>query len=900
MAVIYRTDGAWGSGKGTNLAPAEVDGNFYDITQRVTYIEDNPVEPITPIAINIEGGQFTMGLSDGSTLGPITITYPMPLWRGTWAPSVEYNEMDFFTAPDGGLGAVMIGHTSAATFDWGALSGGSPVYQQLVGGSGTTSGISDLIDVALGTQADDDMLVWDGPASLWRNETPTAVVGILPAFGGSTGAAAGAKGVVPAPAAGDDTAGKFLSAGGGWAVPATGSGGSGSLAGLADVSITSPVNLSLLQYNSTDGLWHDASLTELGTGTVGLIETGTGLVGGPITTSGMISLATVPTLNLLANVTGSTAAPAGVSLSTLLDAVIGTERGSVLRRGGTGWTVLAPGADGTFLRSGGPAADITWGTPAGAGTVTTVNSGAGLTGGPITSSGTLSLATVGDNNVLANISGGTAAPGGTALTLLLDHALGATQGMVLYRGATTWAALPAGASGAVLTSGGAAANPSWVSGAGAGTVTNIATGTGLIGGPITTTGTIAFATIANLSVLANISGSTAAPTPSTMSAILDAVFSATRGSVLYRGAAGWAALGAGTAGNVLTTGGAGADPAWAAAAGGASITTSDTPPSSPADGDAWWDSAGGQLYIRYDDGTGSQWVAATNQPGPPGTNANITGLTTGQIPIAGSATSLTSSIPLPLTVAQGGTGATTAAAALTTLGAVAKAGDTMTGTLHLQSNLVLRKATTADSNNIYGNSTGDQTRWVLSLGDSGAESGGNAGTDFNLHRFTDAGGYVGAVLSFSRATGDATIGGNLTITGSTATKPGGGPWVAPSDRSLKSAAAPWHTGLAEVLQLQPIIYRYNNAAWNLEDTDYVGVDAEDAAAIIPEMGRIVSVPADDVVIVDPHAPPGGVPPGHQTVEVAGVEAGPLLWALVNCVKELAARLDQLEKPGGVQ
>jgi len=101
-------------------------------------------------------------------------------------------------------------------------------------------------------------------------------------------------------------------------------------------------------------------------------------------------------------------------------------------------------------------------------------------------------------------------------------------------------------------------------------------------------------------------------------------------------------------------------------------------------------------------------------------------------------------------------------------GIYATGNSTLTGTLHLQpptstANLVLRKATAADSNNIYGNSTGDQPRWVLSLGDSGAESGGNAGTDFGLHRFTDTGAYIGAALQIARATGNATFTGNTTI-----------------------------------------------------------------------------------------------------------------------------------------
>ena len=171
MPVIYRTDGAWGPGKGANLEPAEVDGNFFDIAARVDYIEDNPVAPITPIAISIEGAAFTMGLSNGDVLGPITITYPMPEWRGDWQPTTPYAELDFIVAPDNGLGAVMVPHTSAATFDWAALDGsGNPIYHQLIGASGETTRLVDLTDVAISALADGEVLTWDATTSLWRNE----------------------------------------------------------------------------------------------------------------------------------------------------------------------------------------------------------------------------------------------------------------------------------------------------------------------------------------------------------------------------------------------------------------------------------------------------------------------------------------------------------------------------------------------------------------------------------------------------------------------------------------------------------------------------------------------------------------------------------------------------------
>lgn len=47
-----------------------------------------------------------------------------------------------------------------------------------------------------------------------------------------------------------------------------------------------------------------------------------------------------------------------------------------------------------------------------------------------------------------------------------------------------------------------------------------------------------------------------------LSAAIDAATASTRGGILYRGASGWALLAPGTAGQVLTTNGAGADPSW--------------------------------------------------------------------------------------------------------------------------------------------------------------------------------------------------------------------------------------------------------------------------------------------------------------------------------------------------
>jgi hypothetical protein len=81
------------------------------------------------------------------------------------------------------------------------------------------------------------------------------------------------------------------------------------------------------------------------------------------------------------------------------------------------------------------------------------------------------------------------------------------------------------------------------------------------------TGLITLAAMAAKTILANKTAGVAAPTACTISDILDFVTS-TRGSIIYRGAAGWAALAPGTSGNVLQTNGAGADPTWVTPAAG--------------------------------------------------------------------------------------------------------------------------------------------------------------------------------------------------------------------------------------------------------------------------------------------------------------------------------------------
>lgn len=194
------------------------------------------------------------------------------------------------------------------------------------------------------------------------------------------------------------------------------------------------------------------------------------------------------------------------------------------------------------------------------------------------------LPTMGNNTILSNISGGSSTPLANGLSAIIDSAISNVQGDILYRDTSSWLALAPGTSGQVLTTGGAAANPAWATVTGTGTVTSIATNNGVTGGTITTTGTIGLASITAHTVLANTTGSSAVPTASTPSSILD-IIGSTEGDVLYRGASTWSALAPGTNGQFLQTTGTGSTPQWAAAvtsiataglATGGTITTSGT------------------------------------------------------------------------------------------------------------------------------------------------------------------------------------------------------------------------------------------------------------------------------------------------------------------------------------
>ena len=194
------------------------------------------------------------------------------------------------------------------------------------------------------------------------------------------------------------------------------------------------------------------------------ITAGSGLSGGgDLTANRTIAFASQAAFTILSNNSSASAVPTAVSLSAILDSNIGSTQGEMLFRGSGGWVGLSPGTSGQLLQTKGAGADPAWTTISGVGTVTSVNGSGGttgltLTGGPITSSGTLTL-----GGTLAIANGGTGQTTASAAFNALSP-ITSTGDLIIGNGTNSATRLAIGTSGYVLTSNGTTA--SWAASSG--------------------------------------------------------------------------------------------------------------------------------------------------------------------------------------------------------------------------------------------------------------------------------------------------------------------------------------------------------------------------------------------------------------------------------------------------
>jgi len=111
----------------------------------------------------------------------------------------------------------------------------------------------------------------------------------------------------------------------------------------------------------------------------------------------------------------------------------------------------------------------------------------------------------------------------------------------------------------------------------------------------------------------------------------------------------------------------------------------------------------------------------------------------------------------------------------------------------------------------------------------------------------------------------------LSVNGS-ANKPGGGSWTVFSDIRSKKDIDNYNKGLAEILQLHPVSYKYKEE-FNWGDKTYVGLIAQELEEVVPSMVTEIEVQnINDFKEIDPNE---------------------LTYMLINAVKELKAENDDI-------
>ena len=293
------------------------------------------------------------------------------------------------------------------------------------------------------------------------------------------------------------------------------------------------------------------------------ITAGVGLTGGTITTTGTLAIdqSFSPTWTGNHVFTNSITFAAGQPFNAANLTITSEAAGDILYSTGSAFTKLPIGTAGQVLA-------VTAGLPswiaAPATGVTSITAGTGLTGGVITSTGTIALdltysPTWTGTHTFSNAIVFAAAQTFNAVKLTIPSQ---ATGDVLYASsASAWTRLGVGTDGQVLTL--ASGLPSWITPAPTG-VTSITAGTGLTGGVITSTGTIAI-DLTYSPTWTGVHTFTQAivfAAAQTFNAVNLTITSQATGDVLYASSpSAWSRLGIGTAGQVLTaTGGV---PSWA-------------------------------------------------------------------------------------------------------------------------------------------------------------------------------------------------------------------------------------------------------------------------------------------------------------------------------------------------
>jgi hypothetical protein len=123
-------------------------------------------------------------------------------------------------------------------------------------------------------------------------------------------------------------------------------------------------------------------------------------------------------------------------------------------------------------------------------------------------------------------------------------------------------------------------------------------------------------------------------------------------------------------------------------------------------------------------------------------------------------------------------------------------------------------------------------------------------------------------------------GGNLTITGATATKASGTTWANPSDQRLKDNIRDYVKGTTELMQVRVREWEYNGKGGTTEGMKGLGVIADEVMTVLPSTveNYDAKLNADD----------------EETTAIKKFDATEITWLLVKTVQEQQAVIAQLQ------
>src|SRR5262245_13031771 len=112
MTIVYVTTGAWGTGTGTPNSAAQVDGNFYDVDQRIVALDADLAEGKRIDTVTYTTNSMTFHFTDGSSQ-----VIPLPVatlnYVGDCVNSTPYVRGNLFTSGNGFF-QVLEDHTTPA------------------------------------------------------------------------------------------------------------------------------------------------------------------------------------------------------------------------------------------------------------------------------------------------------------------------------------------------------------------------------------------------------------------------------------------------------------------------------------------------------------------------------------------------------------------------------------------------------------------------------------------------------------------------------------------------------------------------------------------------------------------------------------------------------------------